>query len=1376
MKSRAATGARQGLCPPRQTKSREELRSDEWSGGAEERGRPQIRPGREQEVHGFWEYEDSDQSPYHWYRSHLRDGCERSGHPRCTNMDHDRQEHKTRLRTYNRVDTDQVLEKQYDCTGRSCYNHSEGGRCDSIDRYNRTDMEYEDRERYDRFKRDRYNGTGKECSDCNEKNRYDRLEMERFDRTDRDRYDRRDEERFDRSDRDHYDHRDEGRFDRTDRDRYDRQDEGRFDRSDRDRYDRLDEGRFDRADSDRYNRLDEGRFHRTDRDRLDRRDEGRFDHTDRDRYDRRDEGRFDRTDRDRYDRRDEGRFDRMDRDRYDRQDEGRFDRTDRDHYDRLDQGRFDRTDRDRYDRRDEGRFEGTDRDRYDRRDEGRFEGTDRDRYDRRDEGRFDRTDRDRCYHSDTEQFDQTVRHVHRDWSAPGYRPFLGPGSDPDAADGPDGCLERRIRRGRSYEDPLPLNRDDPSVGPGLGRLDPSLDNPYWTQKPLFTSSLDRNSVCRKSAPVSLRRHNFVVSRPQPKPEMTLLSAQPPNPEGSSAAAVTEEREQRLLEKRSKVIEELLQTEKDYIKDLQMCVKEIFEPLQQKQVLNVDFEGLFGNITAVIEVSEHLYSSLLDSDSLGQVFLDHRADLEEVYNVYCQNHEDAITLLESYEKDSTIQRHILECLEKLRAVYREWGKTNYINLGSFLIKPVQRVMRYPLLLTELLNATPTAHHDQQQLAEAVSAVKEINVNINEYKRRKDLVVKYRKGDEDTLMDKISKLSMHSIIKKSNRVSSHLKHLTGISLQIKDEAFDEAEKRFRLQERLIKSFIRDISLYLQHIREAASVKVLAAISFCDIYTDGNLMDPERFQGAHRCISDKHFADFKERAETLVIAPLTQLLSMFAGPHKLIQKRFDKLLDYDSCRERAERLRERRAQDELQATRNNYEALNAQLLDELPKFQQAAEELLKGCLCAFAQAQGHFIVQALGQLHPLLQMAGTAAVDSNLVALFQAEHGRVLQHLQAFSFFPENLPATRKQAEKKTSERQVPRKQPACAQQTDQHREALLSRYGPERLYQAERNFNAAQDLDVSLQEGDMVGVIKQKDPMGSQNRWLIDNGVTKGFVYSSFLKPYNPRRSQSDLSLGSHSSNESGYGGSSPVFSRQNSSTTITFNPEAAAVSFSVATPTSHSSSTANSQDPALMSSRLLPAQNDQSSRSDPLDSSFQTLSNHRDSPDSSQQNVTSRGAQSHSSCQSHMNNQDRLDSSEIDTRLSLKQSMPGPSQQCSQSDAPCNGRKQSESPHQRYGQSDKGFNSVARRNREQRKPLYHAEEFAVPEEEPDGHQIYYALYSFSARCGNELSITANERVRILEFQDMNGNQEWWLGEVAGRRGYVPSSYIRKSEYT
>lgn len=42
-------------------------------------------------------------------------------------------------------------------------------------------------------------------------------------------------------------------------------------------------------------------------------------------------------------------------------------------------------------------------------------------------------------------------------------------------------------------------------------------------------------------------------------------------------------EQRMLEKRAKVIEELLQTERDYIRDLEMCIERIMVPLQLAQV-------------------------------------------------------------------------------------------------------------------------------------------------------------------------------------------------------------------------------------------------------------------------------------------------------------------------------------------------------------------------------------------------------------------------------------------------------------------------------------------------------------------------------------------------------------------------------------------------------------------------------------------------------------------------------------------------------------------------------------------------------------------------------------------------------------------------
>ncbi|XP_063526214.1 dynamin-binding protein isoform X4 [Pongo pygmaeus] len=823
--------------------------------------------------------------------------------------------------------------------------------------------------------------------------------------------------------------------------------------------------------------------------------------------------------------------------------------------------------------------------------------------------------------------------------------------------------------------------------------------------------------------------------------MTLLSSQSSSLVAPSGSVSTENPEQRMLEKRAKVIEELLQTERDYIRDLKMCIERIMVPLQQAQVPNIDFEGLFGNMQMVIKVSKQLLAALEISDAVGPVFLGHRDELEGTYKVYCQNHDEAIALLEIYEKDEKIQKHLQDSLADLKSLYNEWGCTNYINLGSFLIKPVQRVMRYPLLLMELLNSTPESHPDKVPLTNAVLAVKEINVNINEYKRRKDLVLKYRKGDEDSLMEKISKLNIHSIIKKSNRVSSHLKHLTGFAPQIKDEVFEETEKNFRMQERLIKSFIRDLSLYLQHIRESACVKVVAAVSMWDVCMERGHRDLEQFERVHRYISDQLFTNFKERTERLVISPLNQLLSMFTGPHKLVQKRFDKLLDFYNCTERAEKLKDKKTLEELQSARNNYEALNAQLLDELPKFHQYAQGLFTNCVHGYAEAHRDFVHQALEQLKPLLSLLKVAGREGNLIAIFHEEHSRVLQQLQVFTFFPESLPATKKPFERKTIDRQSARKPllglPSYMLQSEELRASLLARYPPEKLFQAERNFNAAQDLDVSLLEGDLVGVIKKKDPMGSQNRWLIDNGVTKGFVYSSFLKPYNPHRSHSDASVGSHSSTESEHGSSSPRFPRQNSGSTLTFNPSSMAVSF-----------TSGSCQKQPQDASPPPKECDQGTLSASLNLSNSESSPSRcpSDPDSTSQPRSGDSAdvardvnQPTATPRSHRN----FRHPEV-----VGYSVPGRNGQSQDLVKGC--ARTAQAPEDRSAEPDGS--------------------------EAEGNQVYFAVYTFKARNPNELSVSANQKLKILEFKDVTGNTEWWLAEVNGKKGYVPSNYIRKTEYT
>ncbi|XP_076855426.1 dynamin-binding protein isoform X3 [Brachyhypopomus gauderio] len=1332
--------------------------------------------------------------------------------------------------TYDREDRD-YYDKERDSYKERDYYDQKKDSYKERDYYDQKKDSYKERDYYDK-ERDRNRERGyheKERDRYRERDYYEK-ERDRYRERDyyekeRDRYRERD---YHEKERDRYRERDYHEKERDryrERDRYDHRDRDYCDHKELDTHDRRDQ-----KDWDKYERYDhkEGKprdyCETRQRQRYGYREEDDYDHREKHQSERRQggprESDQDRGKTERYAQRDKDPSERRTGDRYkgreDMDDLGTVDRRgtsdadpDKDLYPK-DKGTYEYGTNDRHKPRDkvQNRYRGkgpsdrpedyseqNEKDSVDGQEKDRHEPRAADQYNYR-EGRGRRLD-DRsdsgvkdCFDHREGQSDQKMDH-YKDFTK--RAPYLDAEQEGYSSDQSSWRLWKeweedadhaQTLRGPGSHCDYGESKNQAPIHPGLGR--PDLEKRGQGQNRLYVGSLDRNSFYRRTAPSSLRKSEFVINRKQNQ-EMTAAASKTLE-SAPASAATTEDPEQRMLEKRSKVIKELLQTEKDYIKDLTMCRTNIMEPMKNKQVQNIDYDGLFGNIESVTELSSRLYEALQDTDSIGNVFLDFKCELEEVYKVYCQNHDDAISLLETYEKDETIQKQVQQCLETLREIYREWGKTNYINLGSFLIKPVQRVMRYPLLLTELLNTTPESHHDRTQLGEAVLSIKEINVNINESKRRKDLVVKYRKGDEDRLIDKISKLSMHSIIKKSNRVSSHLRQLTGISPQIKDEAFDEAEKRFRLQERLIKSFIRDISLYLQHIRESASVKVLSAISFCDIYAERQ-QEPEPFQKAHRHISETDFTLFKKRTEALVISPLNQLLSMFAGPHKLIQKRFDKLLDYDSCKERAERLRDRRVLDELQAARNNYEALNGQLLDELPEFHRAAEELLMGCTRAFAQAQRDFaqaqkdvIRLALGELTPLMQLPGAGGAEGNLVALFQEDHGRVLQLLQSFSFYPESLPTSRKPFEKRTLEKQSSKKPlqnpPNCVLQTNEQRVALLSRYDPDKLFQAERNFNAAQDLDVSIMEGDLVGVIKQQDPMGSHNRWLIDNGAAKGFVYSSFLKPYNPRRSQSDVSIESHSSNESGYGGSSPVFSRQNSNSTLTFNQETSTVSFSTAAPpnvaptrpaqdstSSHRHTNADSPSPNYPSTN----------QRDTLDSSYRNYSSHRELPEKRYCSTANDRDYSEPLYENLASLRDASDST-----------YSGPAQPRDLSDASetdsCSSSSRSSrlEPSQRYA----AYGSQQRRNGEwsaqQKRPHNPADENVAirsdPEAEQDGSQIYYALYSFDARCSNELSISANQQLRILEFQDMNGNQEWWLGEVGGRRGYVPSNYIRKSEYT
>ena len=70
-------------------------------------------------------------------------------------------------------------------------------------------------------------------------------------------------------------------------------------------------------------------------------------------------------------------------------------------------------------------------------------------------------------------------------------------------------------------------------------------------------------------------------------------------------------------------------------------------------------------------------------------------MKKVYTDYCINHEKAEQLLEKYEQIPEVQKMLQKGVETLQS------QVVCFNMGSILIKPVQRILKYPLMLNELI---------------------------------------------------------------------------------------------------------------------------------------------------------------------------------------------------------------------------------------------------------------------------------------------------------------------------------------------------------------------------------------------------------------------------------------------------------------------------------------------------------------------------------------------------------------------------------------------------------------------------------------------------------------------------------------------------
>ncbi|XP_067643496.1 streptococcal hemagglutinin [Eurosta solidaginis] len=186
--------------------------------------------------------------------------------------------------------------------------------------------------------------------------------------------------------------------------------------------------------------------------------------------------------------------------------------------------------------------------------------------------------------------------------------------------------------------------------------------------------------------------------------------------------------------RKEIITEIVETEEKYGRDLQIILEEFCHPMLVAGLLTQEqLSAIFLNTEELLENNQTLAERMRDAldialeqgdddlltVNIGKIFLEFTQMLH-AFESYCVRQAGASLLLANLEKEKELLRIFLKVSQMENAVLRR------MNLNSFLMVPVQRVTKYPLLLARLYKVTPTHLEGRDQLKQAQEKI-ELHLN-------------------------------------------------------------------------------------------------------------------------------------------------------------------------------------------------------------------------------------------------------------------------------------------------------------------------------------------------------------------------------------------------------------------------------------------------------------------------------------------------------------------------------------------------------------------------------------------------------------------------------------------------------------------------
>lgn len=187
----------------------------------------------------------------------------------------------------------------------------------------------------------------------------------------------------------------------------------------------------------------------------------------------------------------------------------------------------------------------------------------------------------------------------------------------------------------------------------------------------------------------------------------------------------------------RVVLEIIDTERTYVRDLNEIIEGYLKEIGREYCTKISdtcLKELFSNIEDIHRFNscfvEELDDHGLDPVAVARCFVKN-SDGFEVYTQYCTNYPRTVSVLTELMGNSETAEIFKE---------RQTALQHNLPLGSYLLKPVQRILKYHLLLQNLVKHSDKEQEGYSDIKNALSVMTGIAYHINDMKRKHEHAVR------------------------------------------------------------------------------------------------------------------------------------------------------------------------------------------------------------------------------------------------------------------------------------------------------------------------------------------------------------------------------------------------------------------------------------------------------------------------------------------------------------------------------------------------------------------------------------------------------------------------------------------------------------